>query len=54
MSYTSYEQEHKDQEVFKKLVEAHKANEQRDLKSDESSAIETKSSVDIFVIPIEL
>lgn len=44
MSYASYEQEHSDQEVFKKLVEAYIANEQRekDLKSVDSSSIETK------------
>lgn len=30
MSYASYEQEQQDQEVFRKLVAAHKAQEQRD------------------------
>lgn len=52
MSYASYEQEHRDQEVFKKLVEAYKAIEQRekDVKSVDSSSIETKKPADIFVI----
>lgn len=50
MSYASYEQEHRDQEVFKKLVEAHRANEQRekDVKSVDSSS-SVKKPVDIFV-----
>jgi hypothetical protein len=30
MSYASYEQEQQDQEVFRKLVAAHKAKEERD------------------------
>jgi len=51
MSYASYEQEHNDQEVFKKLVEAYIANEQRE---KDSSSIETKKPVDIFLVPTQL
>lgn len=50
MSYASYEQEHRDQEVFQKLVQAYKANEE--MKTSQPPLAETKNPVVIPVIDL--